>query len=140
MLSNELMRLDLPTLERPRKEISGSSSCGQSASLNALLRNSALVIFIFQRAPPSACNQLIGSGLSRSRRARLLLARCRELFETLTHAGHARLDVRHAFDDRFQALGKFRVIEHRAEVLQDWLDLHVNEHVFTVRLIEQLFI
>src|ERR1044072_3618521 len=39
--SRELMRLDLPTLERPRKAISGFGSRGQSSSLNALLRNSA---------------------------------------------------------------------------------------------------
>src|SRR6185295_9831099 len=41
-LSRELMRLDLPTFERPRKAISGFESRGQSSSLNALLRNSAL--------------------------------------------------------------------------------------------------
>src|SRR5689334_430091 len=41
-LSRELMRLDLPTLERPRKAISGFESRGQSSSLKALLRNSAL--------------------------------------------------------------------------------------------------
>src|ERR1041385_8272974 len=40
--SRELIRLDLPTLERPKKAISGFASRGQSASLNALLRNSAL--------------------------------------------------------------------------------------------------
>src|SRR5678815_5044073 len=40
--SRELMRLDLRTLERPRKAISGFESRGQSSSLNALLRNSAL--------------------------------------------------------------------------------------------------
>src|ERR1051325_3977108 len=38
--SRELMRLDLPTLERPRNAISGFASRGQSSSLNALLRNS----------------------------------------------------------------------------------------------------
>src|ERR1044071_5475531 len=40
--SRELIKLDLPTLERPRKAISGFESRGQSSSLNALLRNSAL--------------------------------------------------------------------------------------------------
>src|SRR6185503_13659062 len=40
--SRELMRLDLPTFERPRKAISNLESRGQSSSLNALLRNSAL--------------------------------------------------------------------------------------------------
>src|SRR5690348_16666131 len=40
--SSELIRLDLPTFERPRKAISGLESRGQSASLKALFRNSAL--------------------------------------------------------------------------------------------------
>src|ERR1044072_4796531 len=40
--SRELIKLDLPTFERPRKAISGLGSRGQSASLKALFRNSAL--------------------------------------------------------------------------------------------------
>ena len=44
--SSELIRLDLPTFDRPRKAISGSGSRGQSASAKALLMNSALVVFI----------------------------------------------------------------------------------------------
>jgi hypothetical protein len=40
------MRLDLPTLERPKNATSGFESRGQSASLKALLRNSALTTFI----------------------------------------------------------------------------------------------
>src|ERR1700752_1592026 len=51
--SRELIRLDLPTFERPRKPISGLESRGQSASWKALLRNSALVTFISQK---SVCN------------------------------------------------------------------------------------
>src|SRR6185295_18364224 len=49
-LSRQLMRLDLPTLERPRKAISGFKSRGQSSSLNALLRNSAVTTFIKGRS------------------------------------------------------------------------------------------
>src|SRR5215831_5739085 len=45
-LSRELIRLDLPTLERPRKAISGFTSSGQSVFLNALVTNSAVLIFI----------------------------------------------------------------------------------------------
>jgi hypothetical protein len=44
--SKELIRLDLPTFERPRKAISGFESRGQSASAKALLRNSAVTTFI----------------------------------------------------------------------------------------------
>src|SRR6202008_4159411 len=46
--SKELIRLDLPKFERPRKAISGFRSRGQSASLNALFRNSADMTFIRQ--------------------------------------------------------------------------------------------
>src|ERR1041384_7603869 len=44
--SRELIRLDLPTFERPKNAISGLASRGQSASVNALLRNSAVTTFI----------------------------------------------------------------------------------------------
>ena len=44
--SNELIRLDLPTLERPMKAISGLGSSGQSVSWNALLMNSELLAFM----------------------------------------------------------------------------------------------
>ena len=44
--SRELIKLDLPTLERPKKAISGLESRGQSSSLKALLRNSVLTTFI----------------------------------------------------------------------------------------------
>jgi len=44
--SKELITLDFPTLDRPRKAISGLKSAGQSASVKALLMNSALVTFI----------------------------------------------------------------------------------------------
>jgi len=43
---SEFRRLDLPTFERPRNEISGKPSVVQCDSLNALLINSADVIFI----------------------------------------------------------------------------------------------
>ena len=42
----EFIRLDLPTFDRPRKEISRTESTGQWASSNALLINSVLVIFM----------------------------------------------------------------------------------------------
>src|SRR5688572_19748093 len=54
--SRELIRLDLPTLERPRKAISGLGSRGQSASWKALFRNSALVTFIRLK---SACGSTL---------------------------------------------------------------------------------
>ncbi len=44
--SRELIKLDLPTFERPRKAISGFASRGQSGSVKALLRNSADVTFM----------------------------------------------------------------------------------------------
>ena len=44
--SSELIRLDLPTFERPRKAISGNGSGGQSDSWNALFKNSVVVAFI----------------------------------------------------------------------------------------------
>src|SRR5258705_8692301 len=44
--NKELIRLDLPTFDRPRNAISGLASNGQSSSLKALLTNSALVTFI----------------------------------------------------------------------------------------------
>src|ERR1051325_635572 len=54
--SRELIRLDLPTLERPKKAISGFASRGQSASVNALLRNSAVTTFIvFSAASADLC-------------------------------------------------------------------------------------
>src|SRR5215510_5634787 len=52
--SRELIKLDLPTLERPKNAISGLASRGQSASLKALLRNSALRTFIRSSRRPSA--------------------------------------------------------------------------------------
>jgi hypothetical protein len=51
-----LIKLDLPTLERPRKAISGLESRGQSASLKALLRNSAL-IFIYEEVSRKAAKE-----------------------------------------------------------------------------------
>src|SRR6185436_18066867 len=101
----ELIRLDLPTLERPRKAISGVASCSQSLSFSALLRNSALVIFIGQRAPPSSRSKmrlrLAATGSGRG----LLRAHCLNLFEPLAHAGHTSFNVRHAFHDSFEILG-----------------------------------
>jgi hypothetical protein len=44
--SNELIKLDLPTFDRPRNATSGCESFGQSSSLKALFMNSALVTFI----------------------------------------------------------------------------------------------
>lgn len=44
---SEFKRLDFPTFERPRNEISGKPSVVQCVRLNALLMNSADVIFIF---------------------------------------------------------------------------------------------
>jgi hypothetical protein len=38
-LTNELMRLDLPTLERPRKATSGNSAGGKCSGENAESRN-----------------------------------------------------------------------------------------------------
>src|SRR2546428_11954629 len=49
--SRELMKLDFPTFERPRKAISGLPSRGQSVGLNALLTNVALVIRIQNQTP-----------------------------------------------------------------------------------------
>ena len=45
-MSRELIRLDLPTFDLPKKAISGFESEGQSLSLKALLRKSALVTLI----------------------------------------------------------------------------------------------
>jgi hypothetical protein len=42
----EFIRLDLPTFDRPRKEISRMESTGPWASSNALLMNSVLVILM----------------------------------------------------------------------------------------------
>lgn len=44
--SKEFIRLDFPTFERPRNEISGKPSVVQWLSLKALLINSAETIFI----------------------------------------------------------------------------------------------
>ena len=52
--SRELIKLDLPTLERPKNATSGFESRGQSASLKALLRNSALATFMRFSLRPSA--------------------------------------------------------------------------------------
>jgi len=41
-----LIKLDLPTFDLPRNAISGGESEGQSFSLKALFKNSALVTFI----------------------------------------------------------------------------------------------
>src|SRR6185503_6180722 len=49
--SRELIKLDLPTFERPKKAISGFASRGQSASLKALLRNSAVTTFMILCGP-----------------------------------------------------------------------------------------
>lgn len=59
--SKELMRLDLPTLERPRKAISGFASRGQSSSLKALLRNSALTTFIYEEVSRKAAKKRKGA-------------------------------------------------------------------------------
>jgi hypothetical protein len=55
------MRLDLPTFERPRNAISGFESRGQSSSLNALLRNSALTIFINEEVSRKAAKKRKGA-------------------------------------------------------------------------------
>jgi len=46
-MSRELIKLDLPTFDLPRNAISGCESEGQSFSLKALFKNSALVTFIY---------------------------------------------------------------------------------------------
>src|SRR2546425_11092066 len=56
--SRELIKLDFPTFERPRKAISGLQSPGQSVSSNALLMNSALVTFIVLAAASCRYAQL----------------------------------------------------------------------------------
>src|SRR6266446_2985085 len=109
--NNELIKLDLPTLDLPRNAISGMLSRGQSASFSALLRNSALVIFMVQRAPPSICT------FDRLRLAGSLGAHFRELRHPLAHAGHASFDVRHSLDHGLEVLQKFRIVEHRANIL-----------------------
>jgi hypothetical protein len=44
--SRELIKLDLPTFERPINAISGNAPLGQSAGWKLLFKNSALVIFM----------------------------------------------------------------------------------------------
>src|SRR2546423_12501225 len=138
------MRLDLPTFDLPRKAISGTLSRGQSASLRALLRKSALVIFIQNERLPFSLvivplHLRLGSGGNSRGSTRLLLTHRRKLLETFFHAGHARFNVWHALDNSFQTLQEIRIVEHCAEVGEDWLKLHVNDQVLAIGLIEQLF-
>jgi hypothetical protein len=44
--NTELIKLDLPTFDRPRNATSGCESFGQSSSVKALLMNSAFVTFM----------------------------------------------------------------------------------------------
>src|SRR5207249_6721849 len=61
-LNKELIRLDLPTFDRPRKAISGLFSRGQSASLKPLFTNSALLILIYLTAEIERGNRCLTLG------------------------------------------------------------------------------
>src|SRR5689334_22046445 len=51
--NSELIRLDLPTLERPRKANSGGPAAGKCLGSAAEVRNLAMRAFIFFRCAPN---------------------------------------------------------------------------------------
>ena len=57
--SREFIKLDFPTFDRPKDEISGKPSVVQCACSNALLINSAEVIFIYKIVKPKLCNRKV---------------------------------------------------------------------------------
>src|SRR5581483_2844092 len=137
-LSRELIKLDLPTFERPRKAISLRLSCGQSAGLKALLMNSALVIFIESTSASFESIAIVelrcGSSFG------LLSAHRRESRHPLAHDWQARFDVRNPLDHGLQVLAEVRIVEHLANAFEHRLDLHVNEDMLAVSLVEELFV
>src|SRR4051812_4033618 len=131
------MRLDLPTFERPRKEISGIPSRGQSCSAKALLRNSVVIIFIGpgrgvefikghseslpRKAKAAACGHVAAFEievrcelLSRGCGGTLFPHGCKAL-HALTHRFKLRLDVRNSLDQAFEVFQEVRIAEHRSQ-------------------------
>src|SRR6185503_7861228 len=140
--SRELMRLDLPTFERPRKAISGFESRGQSSSLNALLRNSAVTTFIDKLATDLTDDpwpfQLVACGGSLCGGA--LLVKLDDLLYALTNGHESRFVVRdplHNFLEVREIIGVAGLCSQR---FQERLHLRINKDVLAVSVVEHLLI
>src|SRR5690349_15321699 len=151
--SKELMRLDLPTLERPRKAISGFASRGQSSSLNALLRNSALTAFIYEVSRKAAKERKgakkffavfapLREPVLVTRRGGLcssaLLIKCDQFLHAVADGCQLDFMIGTVFNNLFKVPKKVRIAHLFTQRRQKRLQLCENEEVLAVGIVEHL--